>query len=499
MKMQTVTGWTTSWPTSGLSKISTLPNELLVEIFRFSAFSQPITNIRQLRGKKSWLSLTHVCSHWRDISLEDHCLWSNVVLDIGSLAWGKEFLARARGGMVDVTIRGTNAPHSPRVLVPTLDLLETAKIISSHLTQIRSLNVCLSRGYDINYLLESFISDTSPLALMNLLVEVSHDAPPDHLVTLPAAIRNATPLRNLQINCLFFDWTSMVFTGLVHLSLQRQDRLCAPSMETFLQVLRSCPCLETLSLLDAGPLYETEHTVHEPVRLPRLRQLTMKNWSADLKYVLEYLVFPPSTKVALTYTGSGEKYSDMLDIFPSSCASLIDKASRARRTDIRLLGTDHVTGRLEIHCDDDISTINSHPGLSIAICSMYAACLVEPLVSFFSRHTEHLAVHQPSSSSPRWLNHLQKYSALTTLATDVDPERLVSVLEQTDEETKLICPKLTMVTFTGKYFALSQVGAQRILGCVEGRGGCSGTFTYLSTHKEVLFHCAYPLSRLKHL
>ncbi|TFK53669.1 hypothetical protein OE88DRAFT_1269146 [Heliocybe sulcata] len=458
---------------TSMSAISSLPNELLGEIFRFAAFSQSVANVRQLQSRKTWLSLTYVCSHWRHISLGDPCLWSNVVLDIDSLGWGKEFLARARGAMVNVVVRGKRASHSRRVIVPTLQLLETARIISAYLSKIQSLHICLSRGYDVNYLLESLIPETDPLALASLSVEVSHDVSPDHLVTLPSAIRNAASLRSLHLDCLFFDWTSMVSNGLVHLSLQRQDRLCAPSMETFLHVLRNCPRLETLSLIEAGPLYDSDHAIHDSVPLPQLRRLTMKNWSTDLKYVLRCLVFPPSTKVTLTYTGSGEKYSDVQDIFPPICTSLLEKAFRARRANLRLLGTDHVTGRLEIYCDDDTSTSNADYGLSITICSMYAVCLLEPLVSFLSRHTECLTVHQPLSSSPRWLDHLRKYAELTSLATDADPEKLVSVLEQTDEDMKLICPKLTTVKFAGKYHKLSQERMQHVLGYLESRG-CSG-------------------------
>lgn len=444
--------------------IFVLPNEIWSEIFRIVAFSQPISNVHHLRSGRTWLSITRTCLLWRNISLGDARLWSNVVLQLPSLAWGKEFLARAGAAMVDLTVRCLTVPPSHEVSSINA-LSETANLISTHLSHTHSLRIHSRQRNIIEYLLQSLVAGAGPVGIRSLCLGLDAGVSEGSTIAAPASILRAVPLQTLALDCLFFDWSSGIYTGLVHLSLHAQDRLCAPSMQTFLCILENCPALETLEVVDAGPLHEEDHSAYEPVMLSRLRRLTLQNWSKDLKYLLQYLIFPTSAQVTLAFTGSGEKYNEVSDVFPPACTPLLTKAARSHITHIRSLGGDHITGRLEVYAEDGAERGSA---LTVIVCSIYAARLVTALASFFSQYTEHLIIRQPLCASPLWLDHLHKYSRLRALETDVNAAKLASTLDEVDEQGNLICPNLTTVIYAGES-RLSPEERRQILHSLESR------------------------------
>ncbi|KAF8301123.1 hypothetical protein DL93DRAFT_545602 [Clavulina sp. PMI_390] len=66
-----------------MGRLSTVPNEILLEIFRQAV--SPDNYLSSLRKGKSWqtsLLISHVCSHWRNLAKKSSALWS--VLSISS-------------------------------------------------------------------------------------------------------------------------------------------------------------------------------------------------------------------------------------------------------------------------------------------------------------------------------------------------------------------------------------------------------------------------------
>lgn len=76
-----------------IPKISTLPTEILIEI---------IMQVQFLYNSYKWLTLAHVCRHWRDIILSCPRLFSRVELPVHDLAHLREFVRLS--GSIPLTV-----------------------------------------------------------------------------------------------------------------------------------------------------------------------------------------------------------------------------------------------------------------------------------------------------------------------------------------------------------------------------------------------------------
>ncbi|KAI0284062.1 hypothetical protein BC826DRAFT_170884 [Russula brevipes] len=82
-----------------LAPISVLPPEVLARIFHLVAGS-PWQKQESLR----WISVTHVCRHWRQVALDDSSLWAKISGRMASPTWISEMLARARNAPLAIDL-----------------------------------------------------------------------------------------------------------------------------------------------------------------------------------------------------------------------------------------------------------------------------------------------------------------------------------------------------------------------------------------------------------
>ncbi|KAI0246586.1 hypothetical protein BJV78DRAFT_1381364 [Lactifluus subvellereus] len=94
------------------SLIGRLPPEILCRIFSFHAINQLVTRDpvynkdglfpsgpTRTQIKLGWITITHVCSHWRQVALSEPNLWRTIIFHLGA-EWAEEMLARSKSALI---------------------------------------------------------------------------------------------------------------------------------------------------------------------------------------------------------------------------------------------------------------------------------------------------------------------------------------------------------------------------------------------------------------
>ncbi|TFY60219.1 hypothetical protein EVG20_g7492 [Dentipellis fragilis] len=118
-------------------------------------------------------------------------------------------------------------------------------------------------------------------------------------------------LRILKITNLSLPWTLPMFRNLTVLQVDGDESFIEPTLSTLCNVLAACPDLESLKLINAGPVSLLGLDV-EPVSLPKLRGLTIRcressllplnvlRMTSILSHLLSRLSLPPSADMHVT-------------------------------------------------------------------------------------------------------------------------------------------------------------------------------------------------------
>ncbi|KAI0280969.1 hypothetical protein BC826DRAFT_437214 [Russula brevipes] len=84
-----------------LAPASVLPPEVLAQIFHLVAFAE---SSPPEMGSLRWISVTHVCRHWRQVALDDSSLWARICGRSVNTTWFSETLARARNALLEIDL-----------------------------------------------------------------------------------------------------------------------------------------------------------------------------------------------------------------------------------------------------------------------------------------------------------------------------------------------------------------------------------------------------------
>ncbi|KAI0002597.1 hypothetical protein BJV74DRAFT_759338, partial [Russula compacta] len=94
---------------NNFSLIGGLPPEILSCIFSFHAINQPVAKdpiyyfdsfpSTPTQVKLGWITVTHVCRHWRQVALSNPNLWRTIVFDLGA-EWAEEMLTRSKAAPI---------------------------------------------------------------------------------------------------------------------------------------------------------------------------------------------------------------------------------------------------------------------------------------------------------------------------------------------------------------------------------------------------------------
>ncbi|KAI0306952.1 hypothetical protein B0F90DRAFT_1945695 [Multifurca ochricompacta] len=290
--------------------------EILAIMFSFHVEANPTTNLAEnipggmtrAQYRLGWITVTHVCSHWRLVALNHRTLWTHLRFDLG-LEWTAEMLHRAGDAPLNLTFCKEFVPFPP-----SKD--DVATVISRLLHRANTLTI--EQGACTRAVLSSL---TLPAPLMNSLNISS-----DQLAILPRSIfADSVPkLQRLSLLNILPTWTTPALTGLKSLSIVincHTDASDIPSYAELFDALQAMPYLESLALGGCLPLGPVPYFLDERrIQIPTLRFLLLNAHVLGFRNILEHLVFPPETIVwgtCLTGDMTGQECCDILPLLLS--------------------------------------------------------------------------------------------------------------------------------------------------------------------------------------
>ncbi|KAF8812070.1 hypothetical protein BYT27DRAFT_6431952 [Phlegmacium glaucopus] len=293
-------------------RINDFPPEVLTNIFRYVIWSAvgPELGIR-------WrLWLTWVCGHWREITLNDPLLWNDIWFeDLPNFERSLTWLERSANAPLDVRI---NDRKGGPISVPTLHNL--LKRLFDKISNIRKIVIIFQEWDPILVVLDAFrvvqkrgcpmILEQFEMHRSGLGTGYKPSYKPIPLfggATVPS-------LKNLTLNRVNIDWTTSVLTNLTALHLRQLPLQKASTLVQFPALLGRSPALQILFLDGAGHGWSNIITRGlEPVHIPSLRMLSLKNFTVQHATDVCAQIFAPNV-VYLTLTNlAGEDYWRLYD------------------------------------------------------------------------------------------------------------------------------------------------------------------------------------------
>lgn len=267
--------------------------EILVIIFSFHAKANPTNSASEIgsgeMGRKKtlaqhrlgWITVTHVCSLWRQVALDIRALWAHLQFNLG-LEWTAEMLSRAGDAPLNVTL------CEEVVSLPPFKEHVT-DIIVHLLHRVSTLTI---EGYACTLdVLDSLIV---PAPLMSSLTISSNS-----FAVLPRSLFAgvAPRLHHLFLYNALPTWTTVVFTYLKRLVIlidSQVDISNIPSYTDLFNALQNMPDLETLILTGCLPLGPFPcYLEDQKVQLSKLQYLSLNGHVQGFRQILKHLDFPP--------------------------------------------------------------------------------------------------------------------------------------------------------------------------------------------------------------
>lgn len=289
--------WTASMPESTalmpaqlpLSPIHKLVPELLADIFFYCrgptpADIQPVHRSSSLASSPlAWVAVTHVCSRWRHIALDQASLWTEICFSLGR-RWVAEQLLRTRSAPVVIDLPAA-----------VLERPWIADLLLSHIHHVQRL---VLRGNPVAlYALLERLTAPAPL-LEDLRVLSTHYIFAELPLTLPPGLfgRTTPRLHRLALKCAALPPGCALLRSRALCSLHvefpaplssMQRKRPFASVDELLNVLEDLPELESLSLVHCLPQASGEERTRSVRR--RLKSLTLAGPEEESKRVLSLI------------------------------------------------------------------------------------------------------------------------------------------------------------------------------------------------------------------
>lgn len=282
--------------TNALVPIARLPPEILSRIFHECAQDE-----RSLLWGLPWIKVTHVCHHWRAVSLSAPTLWERVTLS--SRVSGEpvqEWLVRSQDTPLKIFVAAGHCPLPPEefrrlIFAPILDVLP----------RVRLLSLCLPRT-----IIRSFAWPRSWTSLEHLSIsDVTSPQPKVEDRTgideelLQTLDERFPRLKTLITHLYPFDLKT--FSLPTSLTTLKVTNMSTPGDGTVtvtetVQALRQFTSLEHLSLVNVLPDDSPANwPVTAPIPFPSLQKLRLRGSAHLIAWLLRILKFPSTTQVRL--------------------------------------------------------------------------------------------------------------------------------------------------------------------------------------------------------
>ncbi|KAH9943516.1 hypothetical protein B0H21DRAFT_489946 [Amylocystis lapponica] len=431
------------------SAVDKVPDDTLLEIFHHLLAPPGIA----LQDSDTWVpvTLSHVCSSWRCLTLVSPLLWTNIFLpSFSDPDILRQYLTRSIDALLRVDIT-TPITSMPDALVRTLSN-QTYRFISFHL-------------YDV-------YADTVERVLP--------------FFTSPAPV-----LRSLHIHPFLQAWVETVFDNQMPLltdmeifgggdedngpMLGRKNltrlRVCMDYVEAekLVNLLRACPTLESLDLSFRG--LDSDDDLRRPGGIPMIPLKFLKELHMDWPGVTDmtifpYLSFPTTITVKIGYFA--HELEEPVTPVLRNCASLREMVSDVKKATLEL------SQRLPNYkC---ISTIRS-PHLEIEVYS-YRTDLEDREFTGFSAMPfpalSHLTIRDMGCSFPehQWHRMFQRIPTITHLEICAKDAITLAILRVIGTDTSgaetVLCPELTHLVLSGEVDERQAI-CEELLSCCLAR------------------------------
>ncbi|KAF5341935.1 hypothetical protein D9611_001272 [Ephemerocybe angulata] len=267
-----------------MTHINRLPNEILAMILVLAVTQgRPQANCASTtRGKMApWLSVTHICSRWRDIALNRATLWSD--LSFSNPAFTQAMLVRSLETPLSISIKFKAPPHR------FLDVLKKAL---SHNHRLHSVDIQLSVHLTLQAVWEKCRSEAPNLKILSL----SSLGDPKFMHHLPEGLLEGKcpSLEHLSLDGFrLLDWQTIPLApALTHLCVKVNSDMYRhswrPSPQPFLSCLVGMPLLRHLEVSGILPSlpYPSPVPPHTLNHLEVLRLSDSKTWIIKLLKVI---------------------------------------------------------------------------------------------------------------------------------------------------------------------------------------------------------------------
>jgi hypothetical protein len=291
------------------SPVLRLLPEILVLIFSFLVGADPTSSAGDVpeghpEVRLGWITVTHVCSFWRQVALEHRTLWARPRFNL-SHEWTGEMLRRAGNAPLELILSEEFVPFPP-------SKSDAASVISQLLHRLSAL--IIEEGALSSPVLNSLVS---PAPLLETLSITS-----GQITLLPQSLfsGNVPKLCDLYLVNVFPAWTPAAFTGLKRLRViidRHMETSQTPTYPELFGLLQSLPHLEVLSLtgcLPIGPF--PEFLVDRMTLVPNLRCLSLDGHTFGCRQILEHVNFSPEVAISMTCLTDDITGQECCDILP---------------------------------------------------------------------------------------------------------------------------------------------------------------------------------------
>ncbi|KAI0264918.1 hypothetical protein BC834DRAFT_238385 [Gloeopeniophorella convolvens] len=309
---------------NALAPVSLLPAELLTRIFHLLRDDRCYNKDTRL---PFWITVTHVCRHWREVALSDSTLWSGIWdnFPMCTEKWLVEMLIRSKEALLDVDLRK-----------PSAELLRSVAFHPSH---IRSLVLNCLTGSPSNESVQKLLMSEAPeLEELYLGPKSLITSPPIVLLNdLPASsgfrlFRGQAPkLRSIHLYQIHIPWAYLPRCTLSHLSITSSSDGVEFSplgeIGALIDVLENSPTLERLTLDHCLAPVSSQPRAVSIVNLPRLSQLTLSGHSSSVLCLLESFHTPALLELRLLFVATN---SVEVESWPTIAPSALARFYRTR-------------------------------------------------------------------------------------------------------------------------------------------------------------------------
>ncbi|KAL0955455.1 hypothetical protein HGRIS_001697 [Hohenbuehelia grisea] len=417
---------------NALLPVARLPTDVLCFIFQIAqddVFStESWYNSLDYRRFFKWVSVTHVCTTWRDAGLGCAPLWRRILIRYGwDLKWLDAFLLRAR--TIPLDLGYWDDPYiEPRMSAELSRRSYRARKTMINLLQqpgeLRAITLIIRQGTDMAAAISHITQKLGRLENLTLAMKISasHPLSPDFFAS------KAPRLRTLDLtNCALKLASPIVTTASPLLTRLHLSVTTLHSVHEITQALKRMPNLEDLVLNNcftpSSPFPASNDT---PILLAKLQRITVQSPYYSSFGIFDLLRHPNITHVIIS-AESGEATAEqdneatavgcivrMLAMFKAHHPKQVYSAELAFNPDegVSLILNDdfNVVGRINLACAIYLSPPRfQHPS------SIYALCAALPDITALS--VQGSSMHDQNKFMERILgglaDHARKVEELT--------------------------------------------------------------------------------------